>query len=250
MKNLLSQLRESYLLAFSFLAVGLWLMAIPAVIEAVQHIVEYYFGMFQSNDGIQAGPEQSVRGLVAFFKVMSVIFGATVACRYFLHGNDLGKAITFSSSAKKSAALLATAMGLMLLFSIYLGPLIQAWLKSLDLGLSKTFIRFSPAIIIVGLVWPIQDRLLKVFASIFEDDNPTPISKKTLKVWSNYSTLVMGVSILPFMVLHYFLNDQAIDKIFAVQFIFLSMDSALVGLMAAVLGAAIWVGYREARSVF
>lgn len=249
MQNLWSQTKEAYSLTLGFLAVALWLVAIPTSLEAIQHVVEYSIGMFHSNDGIQAGTEETLRLIAGFFKVVSLMFITVTVSRYFLHGNDLRKAVKFSSSAIKSAVYFALFMVFALTFLTYGAPFFSSWLASLNLGLSEKLIRFSPVILLFALMWPLQGTSLKVFASILDDENTNPISKKTIKYWTNQSLALLLLIVGPAMALHYYLNLGAIDKTFLVQVSMLIIDSFLVGLMAVLIGAATWIVYRDARAL-
>ena len=249
MKKKLAQMKESYSLALSFLSVATWLAIIPVSLEAIQHIVEYSIGMFQSNDGIQAGTEENLRLIAGFFKVISLMFVTVAVSRYFLRGNDLQKAVKFSSGAIKSAAYFALFMVFALIFLTYGAPFFSSWIASLNIGLSEKIIRLSPVLLLFALMWPLQGASLKIFASILDDDNISPISKKTTKYWTNQSLLLLLLVVGPAMVLHYYLNWGATDKVFVIQVSMLVLDSFLVGMMAILIGTATWIVYRDARAL-
>ena len=249
MKKLLSQTKESYSLAHGFSAVAIWLVAIPVGFEAIQHIVEYSIGMFQSNDGIQAGAEENLRLIAGFFKVISLMFVTVIVSRYFLHGNDLQKAIKFSSDAIKYVAYFALFMVFALLYLSYGAPILSSWIASLNFGLSEKMNRLVPVLLFFASMWHLQDATFKMFASILDDDDTTPISKKATKYFINQSLPLFLLVVGPAMVLHYYLNWGATDKNFVIQASMLIIDSFLVGVMAVLIGAVTWVVYRDARAL-
>ena len=114
-------------------------------------------------------------------------------------------------------------------------------------GASKKQKALLPLLAVLMMGFPLQNHYNRWMAAVFDD---TPISKQENK---NLNKAMMGgmpviiVVIVPFMVIHYLLNMKAMDQALPTLLGLLTLDSLVVGLLAALMGATLYVIYRDAR---
>ena len=99
--------------------------------------------------------------------------------------------------------------------------------------------------------FPLQNRMNAWMASVFDD---SPIAKEENrdlnKAMMGGMSPVIIIAILPIFVLHYFLNMAAMGQTLPKLWMFLTLDSILVGVLAALMGAVFYVVYLDARRKF
>jgi len=225
----ISQAIESYALAIVFIPAAVLITSLPVVFEAIQHLIEFRFGMFDSADGIPSGKGGNARLAVGAVKLVSIMFICVVVTRYFFHDRDLPVALGFKAPAIRAAflclALIAALFGLI----FYGAPALAIWIDSQSLGVPDEVLGYLPLIMLIAVFWPLQRHALRLFAATFDDTDVNLDSDELVKHWARQSTLVLLLAIGPAMVLHYCLNLGAIDKPLAVQIAMLTADSFLAG---------------------
>ncbi len=242
---------ESYYLAIQFITVATLLAMIPVVAEAVQHSIEFRFGMFSSDNGIQHGSEYNWRLVSGVFKVFAVIIVSVATMRYFLHSKNTLLAFRLSSKAKRSASILLFSILCMVVLVSYGLPMLSEYLKTLNSSLSDEKVFHITLLFLFIMFWLFQSRTLLMMKGVLDDDAISGRSEvRFVRKWAIQSVPVLIVSVLPTMALHYALNWHAVDTSWVQQIFLLSFDSLLVGFMAVLIGAACWVTYRDTMEVF
>lgn len=238
---------DAYRLAYLFAVSALTITSIPVLFEALQHLIEWKFGMFDSSDGIQAGTEESMRLISGALKVSSLLFVLVVAARYYLHDCNIRQALSFSSRARGAAIWSITLMVVLLILVFYAGPLLVKWIIELGAEVPEKLQAMVPLLVLLALSWPIQGRMLQLFATLLDDADTQLNIQDFVKIWSRQMMPVLLLAIGPAMFMHIKLNVAAIDRPVGLQIGLLVVDSLLVGIMGVLLGTATWVSYRDAK---
>lgn len=243
----LKQATESYALAIAFVPAAVSIVLLPVAFEAIQHVIEFRFGMFDSTDGIQSGKEDNVRLASGAVKLVSLIFVSVVVARYFLHDRDLQIALKFTAAAVRAALLSLALIAALLVLIFYGSPALGSWISSQELGVPDIVLKYLPLIVLIAVFAPLQRFALTVFAAMLDDTVVDFNSDKLVKEWTRQSSQVLLLTIGPAIVLHYYLNLTLSDKPLPLQIAVLTADSFLVGAMAVLMGTASWVSYRDAK---
>ena len=104
-----------------------------------------------------------------------------------------------------------------------------------------------PILAVMVLGFPLQSKMNAWMARVFDD---TPLSvheNKALNKAMMGGALVTIASVLPLMVGHYYLNTLAMGGSALALFVLLTLDSVVIGALAALMGAAFYVVYRDVR---
>lgn len=127
--ELMSQILESYKLAFIFIGAALPLALMPVMGEGLQHFVEYKLGMFALKSGDDFGDKaHRIRLAFGAIKILSLIFVLLVLPRSFLMGRNTRNALSFTR--QNGYALLTGLILIMGLFVwiFFIGPAVLSFL--------------------------------------------------------------------------------------------------------------------------
>jgi len=101
--ELISQIFESYKLAFLFIGIALPLALVPVLGEGLQHFVEYKLGMFALERGDDLGDRaQAIRIGFGAIKILSLLFIALVLPRFFLMDRNRRRALSFTRQNRQA----------------------------------------------------------------------------------------------------------------------------------------------------
>lgn len=247
MLKLLQQTIQSYRLAFLFLTACFPLFCLPVFFEGLQHIVEVKLGMFAAKDGPKLSAEDNnIRLIFGGFKALSLLFLTILIPRYFIHGQSKERVLKFSKSARLAAIVGFVVILAHVLWVFGIGPVVVEAIK-VDATAAQKIILPLVAIMLLGL--PLQTRVNRWMARVFDD---APLSegenKALMKAMMGWPTLILVLAIMPFMALHYYLNNAAMGAPEFGLYALLGLDSLLVGWLALVMGASYYVLYRNARA--
>lgn len=239
-------IKESYYLAFIFLVFAFPLAVVPVVFEGLQHIVEVNLGMFTPPEIKTFDPVKwNIRIGFGALKVMSILLSIILLPRYFINNRNIRQSLHLSVSAKKAALSAVVVTVISVLWAFIIGP----WL----LSLLDSSIAFMKRVLLSLCLWVgagalmqshVNNWLAKIYgeAPLLEQENKA-ISKVML---GGFSPVIVA-SFFPALALHYALNIFAMGKGFFLLSILLFIDSFVVGLLAALLGASCYVVYKDAR---
>ena len=248
MTALIDHLTQIYrLTARSLFALPL-AFALPVMAEAVQHLVEFWLGMFISGDGIQPGRETAIRMGFGVVKIAAILFTVVVMARYFLHDFDRENAMSFSRSSRSAILASILFMIVLIVLAIIVSPWIDTLAESHLPFIPNSLRRFIPALVLLGLTHPIQKKTFCVIAAIL-DDVPLDDVKKAAasKALLRNSWLPLLIAVAPAMALHYKLNSLSVDAEFSTKLALLIADSLLVGAMSVLIAAATFRTYHDAK---
>lgn len=246
MTKIIQQIFESYKLAAVFFLVAFPLACLPIVFEGLQHIAEVKIGMFAGEGGDNITDNgKAIRLFFGSLKVFSIIAVTVFIARFYVHGQSVRRALQFSASAKKAVMVGCLFMAAALVAVFYAGP---ALLRFITPDISETRATLIPLLVLFLAGFPLQSKMNGWMARIFDDAPLSEAQNKSLnKTMKGGFNVVIIAAFLPLMALHYFLNIQAMGGTAAQLWGLLTIDSVVVGLLACLLGSALYVVYRDGR---
>jgi len=247
MPHFMRQVTESYRLTFIFIISAFPLLCLPIFFEGLQHIAEVKLGMFAATGLEDFGDEAQRKRLVfGVFKVFSLLAMTIFLPRYFIHGRDLKRSLSFSSKALRAVIIGCVFMAALMLWMFLLGP----WIFGLLIENASMKQKYLwPLIAGILICFPLQTRTNAWMAAVF-DDKPLSMqeNQNLKKAMMGMMAPVILIPILPLMALHYFLNLQSMGQPLNVLWGLLTLDSLIVGVLATLMGASFYVVYRDARA--
>lgn len=214
--------RESW----AFVLLCPFIVAIPVVAEFVQHVVEMRIGLYEGVEQAQGAESNSARLAFGFIKTLAISAIGYSVIRFLRGGRDRVAASTLESRAAGLFAAVFALQALLSYLSLYVfageGPVVIGFFV-FGLLLSPLLARFVVGAPLGVLIAP-------------------PASIKQMWRQLPWALAFNLVAALPLMALHYALSIGAIyvaDE--RVQWIMLSLDSLVVGWLAALLAAVTWV---------
>ena len=188
--------------------------------------------------------QQNIRIGFGVFKVLSLAAVFMFLPRYFIHGRDVKRAVRLTASARLAVGLGTAGMIAMVLWMFVIGPAVVGMFKADATAAQKNVL---PILAVMVLGFPLQSKMNAWMARVFDD---TPLSvheNKALNKAMMGGALVTIASVLPLMVGHYYLNTLAMGGSALALFVLLTLDSVVIGALAALMGAAFYVVYRDVR---
>lgn len=204
--------------------------AIVVLPELAQHAAEIHLGMFESKAGAQAAANHPLRWAFGYAKIAGLVVAMLATARYWALGS-VRRALLI---APGNLLRLGLAIGLTLL-----AELPFTWLKeaSASAGVDAA-ITFASVLVQAGLLVYLIGALLDdrtiTLRSAFGDRWPTAI----------LITALAALAFAPSQALHGANHLWAMEQPTAIVWALMLFDSLLVGLLATLVGAALFVAYR------
>ncbi len=231
---------SSYRVAGGLFATALALWIGVALIELLQHAVEWRLGMFTPGDGIQAGTESRIRAGFGLTKVAAVMVCTYLVPRYLYQDRDWQRVGRLDRTFLRGVAVLAGvavldfaipaafARTVELVFAMDPGVAVM-WGEWLGVVLTIPLMALSP--------WGI---------GLIAGDHAMTLRRSVRAMHRRWiwATLLMAACGIPPLVLHIALNDMAVGASPLALGTILLLDSVLVGFMALLVGSSIWTIYR------
>lgn len=241
----ISQLLESYKLAFLFIIIALPLALVPVMGEGLQHFVEYKLGMFDLKSYDDFGDKaHSIRIAFGIIKVLSLCFIMLVLPRFFLMDRNKRSALSFTRQNGHALfrGLIVVLFSMLWLFMI--GPtVLPLLLPSLSEG--KILLLSFAALFIPSmfLMKPTNNWI----ASLWGLSLPTVTQHKAIKkAIYGIGFSVQVAAIFPAMALHYWLGFNAMGATGGILATILIIDSVVVGFLACLMASCVFVLIRDA----
>jgi len=243
--EIISQIFESYKLAFLFIIIALPLALVPVMGEGLQHFVEYKLGMFDLKSYDDFGDKaHTIRIAFGVIKVLSLCFIMLVLPRFFLMDRNKGSALSFTRQNGQALLRGLIVVLLMMLWIFMVGPAVLSLLipslsegKILLLSLGALFI---PSIY---LMKPTNDWI----ASLWGLSLPTAAQHKAIsKSFYGIGFIAQIAAIFPVMALHYWLGFNAMGATGVALAVILIVDTVVVGFLACLVASSMFVLIRDA----
>ena len=245
LSEFVSQIIESYKLAFIFFSIALPLAMVPILAEALQHFAEFKLGMFSLREGEVFGDtKQAIRLLFGLIKVLAIFFIFLVLPRFFLHGRNQHIALSFLSGNIFGLirGLIFVLLSMLWLFMVgpAVLPLFMPSLSEVKILLLSLGALLLPSIY---LMKPTNNWI----ASLWGLPLPSDAQHKAMnKAIYGVGFIVQIAAIFPAMALHYWLGFNAMGATGITLAAILIFDSVVVGFLACLLASCIFVLIRDA----
>lgn len=205
------------------------LLAIAVVPEGAQHVAEIRLGMFDSVDAFRALANDPTRWAFGYFKVAGFVIAILAVARFWAVGS-IRRALLVPP---RDLLRLVVALGLTVAASL---PFEWAGRQGLPTALNFALQAVS-AVIQTGL-------LLYVAAALFGDRDVTLRTAFTER-WPSalVMTLAAAAAFIPAQALHMANHKLAMAQAAPVVWMLMAWDALWVGLLAALVGSALYAGY-------
>lgn len=202
--------------------------------EMAQHVAEISLGMFNSTDAFRAHAVDPLRMGFGYVKIAGVALSILATARFFAFGAV--RAALLVRPAVLARILLGIAM-------LIVAALPFEWMRSqglptaVDVALMLTSSVLQAPLMVYVLAILIEDRSMTLRLA-FTEYWPTAI----------LMMLLLGAAFLPAQVLHMMNHHWAIGSPDAAVWALMLFDSLVVGFLAVLIGAGLFVGYRTGAS--
>jgi hypothetical protein len=225
---------EVYRKGFTLILAAPAVAAIAIVPEFVQHVAEIQLGMFASRDAfvaLQADPARMAFGVA---KVAGLVLCMLAAARYWACAGSVKR--TFAMPLKDvGRTLFALALNLVV-------SLPQVLTKAAGL---PTMLEYA----IVAASWILSLLLLAYAVGAVIGDREMSLARSLRRGWRfvPWIALLGAVAYLPAFALHMGAHWLAIGASAPVVWLVMALDALVVGLLATLVGSALYVAYRRSR---
>lgn len=232
-KALGQALLAAYRLGGRTLVVAPIIAAVAILPEFAQHAAEIKLGMFESKEAFAALNNDPTRWAFGYAKIAGLVFAMLLTARFWATGS-VRRAVLIPPRD-----LLRFALVVALLFGSdgALGWFAERAPTPFSTGLSALNFLLQAILIVPALAALLSDRELGLVEAV-RDRWPT----------AAMITLLVGAAFLPAQLLHSFNHRLAFGQPEAAVWGLMVFDSLLVGLIATLVGAAHFVGYRTGLS--
>jgi hypothetical protein len=227
-------LYDTYRLGGQAFLVAPALVALAVIPEFVQHVVEIRIGMFDSVDAARALSGDSLRWGFGYAKLVGFGLAILLTARLWACDGAVRRTVLVPPRA-----LLHTVFAIALVVGSGAG---LDWVARQLPGAGGIAIDIAGAIVQAGLViWAV--------AALFEDRSVSLRQALTTRLPTGALLLLLFfAAMLPAQLVHQFNHKLALGQPDALVWGLMLFDSLVVGLMAALAGAAIFVGFRAGPS--
>jgi hypothetical protein len=237
------EIKDNYRLPARFMLALPLVAAVPIVVEAVQHLVEWRIGMFDSLAGAAAVESHPARMGVGYVKIASLLLVGFFVWRFLAFDSDRRQALRIDGTALRLfAPVMAFQVALVVAQSQaggVLGALVPAGRPLILAGLAAMLVAMALELYLAS--W-------KVGLAAGNQRMTLAASIRTMRGnigWSFGFTLAM---FFPVMILHYLLNGLAIGRPTGVVAAMLAVDCLVVGYLAALFPTTVFIVARRAAA--
>lgn len=222
---------ESYKLGFRAWAVAPAIVAIAVVPEFVQHIAEIRLGMFESVQRFSELAQHPTRWLFGYAKVAGMVIAMLAIARFWAVG-----------SVRKTFLIPPADLG-RLVFAValtFVASLPFDWVVKQNVApVVRHAARLVSFLLQSGLT-------LYVVAALFGDRSLTLKTAFTER-WPSALVLAVAVMVafLPGQLLHMLNHKLALGQPAAIVWALMAWDALVVGMIATLVGSALWAAYRS-----
>ena len=237
---MIKQITETYRTSWRFSWAFPVLIAVPVVVEMIQHIIEIRHGMYVDRAGALAAESDSLRLGWGLFKVLALT-GVTYWMARFMAGLDRGRVASLEPLPARLFAMVLLFQAVATALSMWGGNFLRASGVP-DAAMMPLGIGYTVALLFLGVLlepWKVASAL----------GNPAIGWSRSIGMvapilpWSLAFTLSM---MLPLMVVHYLAAGLAVGSPPMMVWVLMIADALLVGYLAAILAVTSVVIARRA----
>ena len=229
-----SALAETYRLGGRTLVVAPAILALAVLPEFVQHIAEIQLGMFESKSAFDALSADPTRWAFGYAKVAGFVLAILATTRYWAFGSVRRALIVTPTTLLR----IAFAAGI-----TFAAALPFDWLTEHSTSPVADFI----AIFVNTLI---QAGTLVYLAAAVLEDRSMSLRRCFTERWPTAVLMIFlaAVAFVPAQALHMLNHQLAVGQSPLIVWTVMLFDSLWVGLLAALVGSALFVGYRAGSS--
>lgn len=206
-------------------------IAISAIPEFVQHIVEIRLGMFASRDAARALANSPLRWEFGYAKLAGLVIAMILIGRYWAVGRSWRRALLVPLPIVGRALL---AIAILAAASYVLSPALVALPMTADVARSIVSMIVQTGLFAWIICILFEDRTITL-ARAFTERFPSAI----------VMTLLFFVAMLPGQFVHGLDHRFALGRPAAIVWALMTFDALVVGTLAALSGSGFYVGYRS-----
>jgi hypothetical protein len=223
---------ETYRKGFGLIVAAPAVAALAVMPEFAQHVAEIQLGMFVSRDAfvaLQADPTRMAFGVV---KVAGLVLCMLAAARYWACEGSVKR--TFAMPLKDVGRTLF-ALAVNLVVSLPQVPTEKAGLPA------------ALEYAIVAASWILSLLLLAYMVGAVIGDREMTLARSLKRGWRFLPLLILlgAIAYLPPFALHMGAHLLAIGSAPAMVWVVMTLDALVVGLLASLVGSALYVAYRR-----
>lgn len=217
---------------------------LPTLAEGAQHIVEYQIGMYANTQGFGDAASSEIRLAFGIIKILALLYVTLWVPRFWFHQGQK-TSLAFDGGEIKSLLTLLGFSALIMAVLIIGGPLLTSLVINNGIPVPSELLPFLPILILLlfaGQGERFSARWLGVFLG---DPHMTRERAKTaFKGKRLVANFVFFVPLAPLMAAHYWIGYNTASFALWPQVALLTLDSLLVGVMAIVMGNAMYAMYQ------
>ncbi|HEX8308414.1 MAG TPA: hypothetical protein VF645_08355 [Allosphingosinicella sp.] len=237
------EIKENYALAWRFAAALPLIFALPVAVEAIQHVIEWRIGMFESAAMASAAENHPARSGWAYIKIATLVVMGWWVWRFLGFEGDRGRTMRWDSFAASRYSLVLIFSAVLTVLEMQVGRLLGGAFES-----SRHLLLAGIGLMLVAMALELYFAPWKVGAALGRPKAGLAESFKAMHgniAWSFGLTLAM---FFPVMILHYALGLLPIVLPAAAGAVLLVLDSLLVGYLAILFPTTVYIIARRATA--
>ncbi|HEX8512103.1 MAG TPA: hypothetical protein VF688_03255 [Allosphingosinicella sp.] len=237
------EIKENYALASKFAVALPLIFALPVAVEAVQHVIEWRIGMFESVAQASAVENHPARSGWAYIKIATLVLTGWWVWRFLGFEGDRDRTMRWDGFAAARYSLVLIFSAALTMLEMQVGGLLAGAFES-----SRHLLLAGIGLMLVAMALELYFAPWKVGAALGDPKASLAESFKAMHgniAWSFGLTMAM---FFPIMILHYALGLLPIVLPPAAGAILLVLDSLLVGYLAILFPTTVYLVARRATA--
>lgn len=237
------EIKENYALAGRFAVALPLVFALPVAVEAVQHVIEWRIGMFESAAMASAVENHPARSGWAYIKIGTLVLMGWWVWRFLGFEGDRDRTLRWDSFAAARYSLVLIFSAALTMLEMQVGGLLGEAFES-----SRQMLLAGIGLMLVGMALELYFAPWKVGAALGRPKTSLAASFKAMHgnvAWSFGLTLAI---FFPIMILHYALGLLPIVLPPAAGMVLLVLDSLLVGYLAILFPTTVYIIAKRATA--
>ncbi len=235
--------KENYALAWRFAVALPLVFALPAAVEAIQHIIEWRIGMFESAAMASAVENHPARSGWAYIKIGTLVLMGWWVWRFLGFAGDRDRAMRWDGFAAARYSLVLIFSAAITVLEMQVGGLLVGAFES-----SRHVLLAGVGLMLAAMALELYFAPWKVGAALGRPNASLAASFKAMYgniAWSFGLTLAM---VFPIMILHYALGLLPIILPPAAGAVLLVLDSLAVGYLAILFPTTVYIIAKRATA--
>lgn len=223
-------LAELYPRALALFVRAPWIMALVVVPEFVQHVVEIRLGMFADAESFRAASADPARMRFGYAKLAGLVLAMLAAARWWWTRERGGH-----WADPRDLAWSRLLAGLVVFIGV---PSLAGLAEGAGPGWLYHALAWGTSIAVLPMLW-------LLLAGLF-GDRATPLASMWTRGWPwlLLCLLLLVLAFAPAQWLHQSLHGWALGRAPAAIWTLMGLDALLVGLLAGLVGTALYLGYE------